>query len=317
MDWAMASRVEFSGGKATKLSKYGMTSKDRMERAFWSAELSEKAGLAYHVIDSEWKLHYLMPHETQELVAHSKNLRTIFSFSSRHYGSLKLLLQTLNALKNRDKVGLNVVVGNPAYLDWRELRRPSIRTLVDSIKFIRKNFNDISVLVGTEGLTGTAAELAADYDLVPFLLLDRNLEEEVATVRDRIGNGNLAIYVPFLISENYPRLLHDILFRLSGYILRRRWVQNGLRELGYDPALPTIRAVVQEKQPLSPELMASSLGEFLKKAASTLTVYGNADQVTERLKTFKKLGLKIIIGLPIKESDQQIASLGECVRKAA
>jgi alkanesulfonate monooxygenase SsuD/methylene tetrahydromethanopterin reductase-like flavin-dependent oxidoreductase (luciferase family) len=268
------------------------------------------------VIDSEWKWHYLLPYEARELVSYSRNITTVLTFSSRHHDSLRLLSQTLNAIGEEGRLGLNLVVGNPAYLSLSEFRRPAVKTLIDSVRFVRRHFQNLKVFIGTEGLIDVAAKLAAEYNLTPFLLLDKTLEDDVATVRDSVGKGDVAIYVPFLISSNYPRLLHDILFRMSGYILRRRWVREKLKDLGYDPALPALKAVIQEKKPLPPSLTASDLGAFLKSAASTLTVYGDEEAVIERIKNFRKLGLNIVVGLPIKENEKQILSFGTCVKKS-
>lgn len=307
---------QFKVGKATKRSRYGMTSKDRMKRTTWSARLCVRAGLSYHVIDSEWKMFYPMPYEVQELVTHSRGLKTIVTFSSRHYNSLRLLRQTLSGLSTLDAIGLNLVVGNPAYLTKREIRRPAIRTLIDSIRFVRRHFKDLTVFIGTEGIISKAAQLSVEYNLIPFLLLDRGLEEDLATVRDFLRKGEIALYAPFLISENYPRLLHDILFRLSGYIMRRSWVRGELKNMGYDLTASTLRAVIQDKKPLPAKIIRSNLGIFLKKAASSLTIHGNMEEATKRINHIRRQGVTTVIGLPIKENEQQILSFGKCVSKS-
>ncbi|MEM2851096.1 MAG: hypothetical protein QXW18_04740 [Candidatus Bathyarchaeia archaeon] len=312
----MTTQVGFKGGKATKRTRFGRVWKSQSEGTLKSGEFCAKAGLNYHVIDSEWKWHYLMPYEAEKLVNSLKGLVTVLTFSSRHHGVLRLIDRTVNALTNCENFGLNLVVGNKAFLDWREVRRPPKATLIDSIKFVRRCF-DGKVFVGAEGLVKTAAELAVEYNLIPFLLLDKDLEENLAVVKDIVGSGDIAVYVPYLISKNYPRLLNDILYRLAGYILRRKWVQEELKKLGYDPLHPKIRAIGQEKRPLTSDLMTEKLSAFLKSAANMLTIYGGADTVTARLTLLKKLGVTIVVGLPIKENEQQILAFGECVLKAA
>jgi len=287
-----------------------------MRRTIWSAELCSKAGLSYHLIDAEWKMFYMMPYEAQELVAHSKGLETIIAFSTRHSNSLKLLNQTISSIGTRG-IGLNLVVGNPAYLSSREIRRPCFRTLVDIVKFVRQRFEDLPVFVGTEGLGIQAAELCVEYDLIPFLLLDKGLEEEIAMVKDAMGRENAALYAPFLVSRNYPRLLRDILYRLAGYIMRRRWVKEELKKMGYDPTASALRAVIQEKRPLSSSFIESDLGAFLKEAASYLTMYGDVDMVAGKVGDLRKLGIMTLIGFPIKESAEQVLLLGKCASKIA
>ena len=306
----------FRCGKATKRSRYGSLSKDRMRRTLWSAELCSKAGLTYHLIDSEWKMFYMMPYEAEELIAHSKGLETIIAFSTRHRNSLRLLDQTIGSLDARS-IGLNLVVGNPAYLSPGEARRPYFRTLVDTVRFVREHFENLHMFIGIEGLGTKAAELCVEYDLVPFLLLDRGLEEEIIKVKDVTRSENMALYVPYFVSKNYPRLLRDILYRLSGYIMRRRWVKDELKKMGYDPSVSTLRAVIQEKEPLPPNFVESDLGGFLKKAASHLTMYGDVDSVVAKIRALRKLGIATLIGLPIKESAEQILLLGKCASEVA
>ncbi|MEM3087951.1 MAG: hypothetical protein QXP20_02400, partial [Candidatus Bathyarchaeia archaeon] len=209
----MTTQVGFKGGKATKRTRFGRVWKSQSEGTLKSGEFCAKAGLNYHVIDSEWKWHYLMPYEAEKLVNSLKGLVTVLTFSSRHHGVLRLIDRTVNALTNCENFGLNLVVGNKAFLDWREVRRPPKATLIDSIKFVRRCF-DGKVFVGAEGLVKTAAELAVEYNLIPFLLLDKDLEENLAVVKDIVGSGDIAVYVPYLISKNYPRLLNDILYIL-------------------------------------------------------------------------------------------------------
>lgn len=306
----------FRCGKATKRSRYGSLSKDRVRRTIWSAELCTRAGLSYHLIDSEWKMFYMMPYEAQELIACSKGLKTIIAFSTRHRNSLRLLDQTMSGLDTRN-VALNLIVGNPAYLSSGEIRRPYFRTLVDTVKFVRSRFEDLTMFVGIEGLGAAAVELCVEYDLLPFLLLDKGLEDMVAMVKDITGRENAAVYAPFLVSKNYPRLLRDILYRLSGYVMRRRWVREGLKKLGYDPTVATLRAVIQEKRPLPSSFMESNLGIFLEEAASYLTMYGDVDSVTGKISDLRRLGIMTLIGFPIKENAEQILLLGKCASKIA
>lgn len=303
------------GGKATKRSRYGVTSKNQKERTLKSAELCKKAGLLFHVIDSEWKWNYLLSYEIKELLKHSKDLITVLTFSTRHINSLRLIRQSLNSIQNFDNFALNLVVGNSAYLNWREIRRPTLRTLIDAIKFVRKKYSNLRIFLGTEGIMKSAPKLALEYDLIPFLLFDKNLEENISTIHDHFKSKELALYVPFFISKNYPRMLNDILNRLAGYILRRKWVQEGLKKLGYDPTLATIKSIIQEKEPLSPEFTKGKLGSFLKEATTKLVIYGDIDEVAERIKKIIKNGINIIVGLPVKENEEQVISFGLCIKK--
>jgi hypothetical protein len=223
----------------------------------------------------------------------------------------------MKAIKDWDKVGLNLVTGNPAFLSLRERGRPAGRLLSEIGEIVHREYPDVEVFIGMEGIARNAETLIAENGFIPFLLLDKGTSRQLAMLRDEIGHGRAALYFPYLISENYPRLLRDILFRLAGYILRRGWVRREISKLGYEPVLATLRAVVQEKQPLRPELLDSKLGAFLENAASTLVAYGNQDAVTKKLQLLALEGFDTIVGLPVKESDEQILLFGECVRRAS
>jgi hypothetical protein len=70
---------------------------------------------------------------------------------------------------------------------------------------------------------------------------------------------------------------------------------------------------VQEKRPLSKKLMKSPLGALLAEAAGSLSVFGDPSSVGERLRGIAKLGPKVLVGLPIKESHDQVSAFSRCL----
>lgn len=307
----------FKGGKATKRSRYGTRWKDVMTRTRLSGEMCEKSGLSYHLIDSEMKWHYLPSYEAKELAENSRHVKTVFTFAVRHSKVRTILQQTMRATDEWDKIGLSLVVGNPAFLNKREQDKNTKRMLSEVARAVHQQYPEVEVFVGIESITEEALRIAAEFGFAPFLLLDRETDRQISVVKDCLKDGRVALYFPYLISENYPKLLRDILFRLAGYILRRSWVRREILKLGYEPVLSTLRSVVQEKQPLKPELLDTNLGSFLEKATSTLVAYGNQEVVTGRLQTLARLGVDTVIGLPVKENDEQVLLFGECIRNAA
>jgi hypothetical protein len=215
-----------------------------------------------------------------------------------------------------EKFGFCLVAGNAAYLDADERRRPLARTICEAVKIVKKNCEDREVWIGTEGVLRLATELATEYGLTPFLLFDKSLESNIQSLRDRGFTGDFAVYVPFYISANRRRVLHDVLYRLSGYMLRRKWVREEAKRLSYDLSLPLLRTLVQEKRPLSKRLMKSSLGKLLAEAAGSLSVFGDPKAVEERLRVIAGLEPKVIVGLPIKESEDQISAFNRCLNAA-
>jgi len=302
-------------GKATKLSRFGPSSGERLARSLKATELCDKAGLSAHLIESEWKWYYLMRYEVEKLLFHSKVL-TILTFTARHRNVLKILHQTLAAAESLNKsIGINIVAGNKVYLTSSEINRNPSKALIEAAKFIKKNYPDTLVFIGAEGLIKTVTQLAAEHNLIPMLILDREFKSNLDYIRDFDKSIKVALYAPYLISKNYPRLLHDILVRLAGYILRRRWVQKELKALGYEPSLNMLKEVVQEKKPLSPKLLSSKLGAFLVNAVADLTIYGEPKEVKEKIENLMRFDLEYFFGFPIKENEYQILTFGECINE--
>jgi hypothetical protein len=215
-----------------------------------------------------------------------------------------------------EKFGLCLVAGNAAYLDLDERRRPLARTVREAVKTVKKNCGDREVWIGTEGVLRLATELAAEYELTPFLLLDKSLESNIQSLRDRGFAGDFAVYVPFYVSVNRRRVLHDVLYRLAGYMLRRKWVREEAKRLNYDLSLPLLRSLVQEKRPLSKKLMKSPLGTLLAEAAGSLSVFGDYESVEERLRGIARFAPRVLVGLPIKESEDQVSAFSQCLKAA-
>jgi hypothetical protein len=62
--------------------------------------------------------------------------------------------------------------------------------------------------------------------------------------------------------------------------------------------------------------MKSSLGTLLAEAAGSLSVFGDPESVEKRLGGIVGLGPKVIVGLPIKESEDQISAFSVCLNTA-
>jgi len=309
--------MSIAGGKATKRTRFGKITASIVRGTIRSAKSCMAARLRYHVIDSEWKMNYLLDDEIYDLLQISdQKITTILTYSTRHSYCERNIRQALAGASAHDNFGLCLVAGNSAYLDVDEQRRPLIRTIHEAVKFAEKNCAGREVWIGTEGILRLAADLALQYRLRPFLLLDRALESNIHLLGDRGVDDVIAVYVPYYISSNPRRVLHDVLYRLSGYMLRRRWVREEARRLNCSLSLPLLRSLIQEKRPLSKKLVKSPLGALLTEAATSLSVFGDERTVAERLRAIARLGLGIIVGLPIKESQDQVLAFGRCLQTA-
>jgi hypothetical protein len=310
--------MSVAGGKATKRARLGKITASIARGTLRSAQFCIASGLKYHIVDAEWKMSYLHDDEVTDLLEISDpSITTILTYSTRHSYCERNLRQAWTGASGFEKFGFCLVAGNAAFLDADERRRPLARTICEAVKTIKKNCEGREVWVGTEGVLRLATELAIKYDLTPFLLFDKSLESNIESLRDHGFTRDFAVYVPFYISANARRVLRDVLYRLSGYMLRRRWVREEAKKLSYDLSLPLLRSLVQEKRPLSKKLMKSSLGALLAEAAGSLSVFGDPEAVEERLRSIVRLGPKVVVGLPIKESEDQISAFSACLNAAA
>jgi hypothetical protein len=309
--------MSVAGGKATKRARLGKITASIARGTMRSAQFCIASGLKYHIVDAEWKMNYLHDDEVTDLLEISDpSITTILTYSTRHSYCERNMRQAWTGASGFEKFGFCLVAGNAAFLDTDERRRPLARTICEAVKTIKKNCEGREVWIGTEGVLRLATELAIEYDLTPFLLFDKSLESNIESLRDRGFTGNFAVYVPFYISANSRRVLRDVLYRLSGYMLRRRWVREEAKRLGYDLSLPLLRSLVQEKSPLSKKLMRSSLGTLLAEAAGSLSIFGDPEAVGEQLRAIVRRGPKVVVGLPIKESEDQICAFSASLNTA-
>lgn len=309
--------MDIAGGKATKRTRLGKITASIARGTLRSAQSCIASGLKYHVIDAEWKMNYLLEDEVADLLrASEQRVTTILTYSTRHSYCERNIRQALAGASGLDKFGLCLVAGNAAFLDADEQRRPLARTIREAVKFVNRSRECCEVWIGAEGVLRLATELSVEHGLTPFMLLDRNLEPSIHFLRDHGFEGDFAVYVPYYISSNPRRVLRDVLYRLSGYMLRRKWVREEARALNYDLSLPLLRNLVQEKRPLSKRLVKSPLGSLLTQAAGALSVFGTSQVVEERLRGIAKLGPNILVGLPIKESEDQILAFSRCLEAA-
>ena len=306
--------MSIAGGKATKRTRLGKITASMTRGTLRSGQLCIRSGLKYHVVDAEWKMNYLLDDEVASLLQASQSeTTTVLTYSTRHSYCERNIRQALEAASGHSGFGLCLVPGNPAYLDLDEQSRPLTRTIREAVRLVKRSSENSEVWIGTEGILPLATELALEHRLTPFLLLDKHLESNIRFLRDQGVNGDLAVYIPYYISPNPRRVLRDVLYRLSGYMLRRRWVREEADRLNYDLSLPFMRSLVQEKRPLSRKLVKSPLGTVLTRAASALAAFGEPMEVEKRLRSIAGLGPRILVGLPIKESEEQVLAFGKCL----
>jgi len=276
----------------------------------------EKANLCYHVIDSERTEHYLKPDEIAQLSSRTSTLRTVLTVSSRDSHSTRYLQELAPLLGKSGRISLNLVAGNPSYLSPEEVRSSSADTLADLAALARKLFPEKEIFIGTEGLLDVSLALAKSHNLQPFFLLDRNLERDLLRVRRELPMANVAVYVPYLVSDQGENLAYEILASLGPYIVRRKWVQKRMVENGYEPSYESVRKLIGQSKNVDGWLEDQRLGRLLMACASELAIYGDTLGVVKGFCNLLDRGISIVVGSPVKDCEDQVMALGRCLALA-
>ncbi len=306
------------GGKATKRSRFGSSLADQKESTLIASMACEKANLHYHVIDSERSEHYLQSDEFMRLVSRTRTLRTVLTVSSRHSHSAHYLRRVAPLLRKTDRMSLNLVVGNPSYLSPEEAKSSSIHTLANLAALARKLLPENEIFIGTEGLLDASLTLAKSHGLIPFFLLDRNLEYDLLRARGELSSkASAAVYVPYLVCEQRENLAYEILSALGPYIVRRRWVQMRMIEKGYEPGYESVRKLIEQSKKAGEGLEEQKLGRLLMDCASELAIYGDTPEVVKGFRSLFDRGINIIVGSPVKDLEEQVMALGRCLALAS
>jgi len=184
----------------------------------------------------------------KKLLTFSENLnhelKTIITVSVRYFGSMRRIKKLTELTKKYENLGLNLVVGNKVYLTEREQKRSAALLLTKALKLAAKHLKEDKIFVGTEGLANTVSKLVSEYEITPFLLLDRNLEAEINKIRRVKSDCSIAVYAPYLTFAEGNDSPDEVIDKLLDYALRRKWVRETLAEKGYCPN--QIRTLLKE-----------------------------------------------------------------------
>ena len=313
----MQIRCKRLGGKITKRSRFGPKLKDQKKLTLTTSITCEKTKLHYHVLDSERVEHYVRRDEIPRLISNTKKLRTLLTLSARHRYSTKYLDEIALQLRRTKRLGLNLVAGNPQYLSMDEAKSRPADVLTHLTVATRKLLPDCEIFIGTEGLLKLSTSLAKEYDLKPFFLLDRSLNHDLLKVLNEIPKGETAVYTPYLVSEQGEKIAQEILTLLGPYIVRRRWVQRRMIENGYEPSYESVKKIIKLSEKSRKRVEDDPLGKLLLNCASKLAVFGPTEKVAEDIRNLFDQGITIVMGLPIKECEEQVIAFGRCVTMAS
>jgi len=299
-------------GKATKLSRFGRGSINREIGVRKSAEIVALYGLNFHVLDAEWLHTDISINELQNLLSFRErfaiNPFMILTISTRRDDASLRLGEALRVINKYANCGLCLVAGNKRYLNESEQRKPAVKTLQKFVKSAREKTQK-TIFIGSEGLVREAAKLAKEYDLIPFLLLNQNLEEDLKVTWEITGGMPTAVYAPTYFAER--KADDDVIKHLLGYLLRRRWVCERLAEKGY----------LSEAQALLNEGFKDSANQHLKRLlgelADRFSINGDVERMKSRIQQLKSLGVNILVALPIIEGAEQVRLFTLCAKNSS
>jgi len=260
-------------------------------------------------LDAEWADTDISIEEYSRLLQHSYrdgNPITVLTVSARRNDGFARLEKAIPVVNSHENAGLCIVAGNRKYLSPAERRRNPAKYLGKAAEYVGRHCRK-QVLIGSEGVVEEAARLAKKYGFVPFLLLDRDLRENIAITREIAGEETpIAVYAPFHCDGRVD--VDFLLGRLGGYILRRRWVQEELAEAGYDG-----EKVAELLSSGGVDAVDEDVKEVMLRSARHLALYGDESEVRRRLTQLMRMGVDALVILPLVEDYRQIKVFKEVV----
>ena len=284
------------GGKATKRSRYGFAIEEQMKGTIEATKVVSEAGLKIHVIDAEWRMNDVLPGELENLLGLFPDVRTFVTIAARRRDVDQLLKLYLPIMEETGNAGLCIVAGNKVYLESDEASASPYKSVK---RVLEQVYGRISrILLGVEGLEKHVNEIIKSYpELKLFFLYD---EEKLGFIEDYAKEGvESAVYVPYAVDKP----LNDIVKMLADYALRRRWLKEKLKSMGYNsPSTLSLKEI-------PPKVM-----EVLSKAVSRLSIYGTKREVVEKIRKLQKHRVSIVVGLPIYDVPDQVYAFSECLK---
>jgi len=172
--------------------------------------------------------------ELERILSHCEelhsDLKMILTVNARHTAASGIAGEYGEIMRQHNNAGLCFVAGNRAYLSEDEHDLDAALRIRQLVECGRNQLPDAPIFIGSEGQLGLAAELSSRYSVIPFMLLDGSLEENVATLRSANAGRKTAVYCPCHLGGDASNLVESFGF----YALRRRRVRRNLRKQGFD-----------------------------------------------------------------------------------
>lgn len=264
------------------------------------------AGLDFHLIDAEWDRHYVSALELDRLLSLAEelesNLTTIVTVNARHSSAFQVLNCYVEAMSQHRNAGLCFVAGNPSYLTEEERRLDPKSRITQLVRAGRNQLPNVPIFIGAEGLQDLASELTLEYSAIPFMLLDRSIEDQVCGLRSD-GNGT-AVYCPSDLSSENDR---ELIKAFGQYALRRRRVREALRSEGLK--VSEVRTEISNGGPTEP-----NAEQVLIDAIRSLALCGMG-RTHLRLRELSQQGVRYAALLLAEESAEQNEHLSKLAQE--
>jgi hypothetical protein len=230
------------------------------------------------------------------------NLTTVLTVNARHYCAFDITKDYAKIICEHQNAGLCFVAGNPVYLTEEEHRLDTKSRIRQLVKEARLVLPSATIFVGSEGFLDLASELSARYSVIPFILLDGSIQDQLSKLR--ANSNGAAVYCPSYLAKATDEMLIQ---SFGQYALRRRWVREELRKEGL--RISEVRSQIANAQPLG-----NSAGRVLTEAIRKLALCDEA-QVQETFDRFPSIGVRYAAVLQANEGTEETERLSGVVRK--
>ena len=223
-------------------------------------------------------------------------LGIVVTVNARHLNAFDLARDLIEVISNQGNGGLCFVAGNPAYLSEEERQLDAVSRIRRLVETGRKTLPSAPIFVGSEGILEIAAQLAAEYSVIPFMLLDASIQDRVSRLQATRLNDGTAVYSPCYLSGSTNA--RSLIQFLGAYALRRRWVRQELRKRGL--RVSEVRAQISSGFGID-ESASGTILKALRELALT-------DRATTRdiLIKFLSIGVRYLAVLPADDGVEDL-----------
>ncbi len=226
------------------------------------------------------------------------NLTIVVTVNARHRSAFDLIAEYTESMRQHDNGGLCFVAGNPTYLCEEECELDGESRILELVKTSRSKLPSAPIFLGSEVMHPSSLQVAASYNVIPFMLLGKRTMSTLAERNSTDGVSESAVYCPaYLSAHNEKKLVKA----LGPYALRRRWVRRMLRERG-------LRVADVKSQISNGGLTERTTESLLANAIRELALC-KGDHAEQTLRGLSSLGVRYAAVLQAEDSGEEFEHL--------